>query len=147
MGAHPYWYYVPYKDDINAALQELRQREFNAGRYNPAVPFIRFPIDPSKPGPGAKHRSINDAQRAADADGTRSILDIEQITDEPDFAAASPMPQEHLERYFSTKQPTHDQIESTPDFFEDLERGQAIYIVVYKDNRPDEIYFAGYSFD
>jgi hypothetical protein len=38
-------------------------------------------------------------------------------------------------------------IEQNMEFFEDIERGQGIYIVVYKAGRPDEIFFAGYSCD
>ncbi len=53
MGGEPYWYFVKYKPDLDSVLQELRDREFQAGRYNPATPFLRFPIDTSKPGPGA----------------------------------------------------------------------------------------------
>jgi hypothetical protein len=41
MGAHAYWYFVPYERDIDAALQKLRVREFQAGRYNPTMPFIK----------------------------------------------------------------------------------------------------------
>jgi hypothetical protein len=33
------------------------------------------------------------------------------------------------------------------DFFEEIERGHGIYIIVYKDMGPDEIFFAGYSYD
>jgi hypothetical protein len=33
------------------------------------------------------------------------------------------------------------------DFFEELDRGHGIYIVLYKDGKPDELFFAGYSFD
>jgi hypothetical protein len=28
-----------------------------------------------------------------------------------------------------------------------IERGQGIYIVVYRDDQPDQLYFAGYSYD
>jgi hypothetical protein len=30
MGAEPYYYFVPYQPDVAAALQALRQREFDA---------------------------------------------------------------------------------------------------------------------
>jgi hypothetical protein len=43
MGAHPYWYTVKYRPEVDAALEDLRQREFQAGRYNPVMPFIDFP--------------------------------------------------------------------------------------------------------
>ena len=33
------------------------------------------------------------------------------------------------------------------EFFEEIERGQGIYIVVYKDDSPSEILFAGISYD
>jgi len=31
--------------------------------------------------------------------------------------------------------------------FEEIERGQALYIVVHKDDRPSELFFAGISYD
>ena len=39
MGGHPYWYTVDYQEDISAALNALRKREFVAGRYNPVTPY------------------------------------------------------------------------------------------------------------
>jgi hypothetical protein len=44
MGGHPWFYFVDYEPDVNAALQKLRQQEFRAGRYNPAIGFPEFPI-------------------------------------------------------------------------------------------------------
>lgn len=66
MGAHPYWYAVKYRPDIDAALDDLRDREFRAGRYNPVMPFIDFPITSTSPAPGPRHRSIQDAIAASD---------------------------------------------------------------------------------
>jgi hypothetical protein len=54
MGSSPYWYFVPYEEDRNAALQKLREREFLAGRYNPVIDFPEFPID-EKTSPGKQH--------------------------------------------------------------------------------------------
>jgi hypothetical protein len=73
MGGEPWFYFVPYQTDINNALQALRRREFQAGRYNPVTPFLEFPLDAAAPGPGAQHASIEEAIQDADADGTRSI--------------------------------------------------------------------------
>jgi len=39
MGAHPYWYFVKHEPDIDHALQQLREREFRAGRYNPVIRY------------------------------------------------------------------------------------------------------------
>lgn len=147
MGAHPYFYFVEYQGDVDAALQELRQREFAAGRYNPVEPFLDFPLGPNSPAPGAKHDCIEEAMEAADADGTRSILDIEAIGEDPNFGTAVPLPPDELEQYFGTTEPTHDMVLDNMDFLESIERGHCIYIVIYKGGKPSELFFAGYSFD
>jgi hypothetical protein len=147
MGAEPYYYFVKYNADVDAALQKLRKREFEAGRYNPVIRHLEFPIGPDSPSPGAQHSSIQEALEAADADGTRSILDLDHVSEEPDFCAVAPLPTEELERLFGTDQPTHEMIEQNDELFEGMDRGQGIYIVAYKHGRPDEILFAGYSFD
>jgi hypothetical protein len=147
MGAHPYWYFTSYDPDHGAALQALRRREFLAGRYNPVVPFIDFPLNPASPSPGPRHATIDRALRASGADGTRSILDIDRTGDEPDHGVAVPLDDAVLLGLFGTTEPTHDMVESHQDFFGGIERGQAVYVVVYRDGRPDELLFAGYSFD
>jgi hypothetical protein len=147
MGAEPYWYVVKYKSDVEAALQELREREFRAGRYNPVMPFLQFPITANSPAPGCQHSSMEEAMEDADADGTRSIIDIFHIADEPDFCCATPLTEERLQELFGTTQPARAMVEHNIDIFEDLDRGHGIYVVLYKDGKPDELFFAGYSFD
>jgi len=147
MGGEPYWYFVKYKPDLDAVLQELREREFRAGRYNPAMPHMEFPLDENAPGPGAQHDSIEEALEDSDADGTRSILDIQAIGEEPDFSVATPLPEERLEELYGTTQPTRRQIEDNMDFLEEVDRGHCVYALAYKDGQPDEVLFAGYSFD
>ena len=147
MGAEPYYYFVKYNPDINAALQELRAREFEAGRYTPVIRHLDFPIRPDSPSPGAQHKSIRHALKAADADGTRSILDLDHVSDTADYGAVAPHPPEELDRLFGTQQPTHERIEQSDELFENIERGQGFYIVAYRDGRPDELYFVGYSCD
>lgn len=147
MGAHPYYYFVKYQSDIDAALQELRAREFEAGRYNPVIPFLEFPVGPDSPSPGAQHSSIEEAMEDSDADGTRSILDLDHISDVPELCAVTSVPPDELERFFGTGKPTHEMIEENGELFENIDRGQGIYIIAYKNGRPDEIFFAGYSFD
>jgi hypothetical protein len=147
MGAHPYWYVVKYNPDVDAALQQLREREFRAGRYNPVLPFPNFPITAASPAPGAQHASIDEAMEDSDADGTRSILDISRVGAEPDFCTAVPLGEDVLRGLYGTSQPTRAAVESNMDFLEDVDRGQAVYITLYRDGKPDELLFAGYSFD
>jgi hypothetical protein len=161
MGAHPYYYFVNYKPDvdalsdelrepafyINTALQDLRRREFEAGRYNPVIPFLEFPINADSPAPGAQHTSIEEALEDSDADGTRSILDLDHLADEPEFCAVTLLDEERLMDLYGTTTPTRAMVEVNMDFFEDVERGQGVYIVLFKNGEPDEIFFGGYSFD
>jgi hypothetical protein len=149
MGAEPWMYFVPYQTDINKALQELRAREFTAGRYFPAMMglFLHIPIEPGSPSPGAQHASIEEAMAAADATGTQSILDMFSVSKEPQYFAVSPMDEEALDAVFRTTQPTHEMAAGNFELFDDIERGHGVYAVIYKDGKPDEILFAGYSFD
>jgi len=148
VGGHPWFYFVEYEPDIDAALQKLRRREFEAGRYNPAVDFPEFPLTADSPAPGAQHGSIEEAIEDADADGTRSILDMERVAEEPDFNAVTPMPRETLLELFGTDRPTREMIDESDELFELMdERGQGVYVIVYEGERPSEIFFAGYSFD
>lgn len=147
MGGHAWFYFVDYEPDVNAALQKLREREFRAGRYNPVTWFPEFPVGPDSPAPGARHASIEEALEEADADGTRSILDMMRVADEPDFFAVTPVPPEELVGLFGTDKPTREMVEAGDELFGTLERGRGVYVVVYKDGDPSEIFFAGYSFD
>ena len=132
MGAEPYSYLTSYEADVQQALDKLRTQvfasgEFNGAEFNPATP--------------------EEALEFAAEDGTRSILDISQIADSPDFCCAAPLSDEELQRNFGTKKPTVKDIENSLDFWEDIERGHARYVIVYEGSEPKQIFFAGYSFD
>jgi len=148
MGGHFYWYVVDYQSDIDAALQQLREREFKAGRYSPVISFLSFPVGPQSAAPGPRHRSIREAITASGEGGTRSILDLERITSRAEYSAASPLPEALLRELYGTTTPTREMVEPDLAFSEYMdERGQGIYIVLHRDGRPHEILFAGYSFD
>jgi hypothetical protein len=151
MGAEFYYYAVPYESDVNKALQALRVREFEAGRYNPAVEFLYFVEGDASltPSPGRQHASIEEAFEASEADGTRSILDIERIGDEPDDRVAAPLSSEQLHELYGTDKPSREMVAKNMDFFKFkwIERGQAIYFVLFDKEKPSEIFFAGVSYD
>ena len=149
MGGEPWMYFVPYQEDVGKALQELRQREFTAGRYYPAVMFLsdHLPIGTDSESPGAQHSSIWEARTAAAETGTQSILDMESVSRAPGFFRVCPMDDEALEGCFGTTRPTHEMIANSLSYFDDIQRGQGVYTIVYKDGDPSEIMFAGYSFD
>jgi hypothetical protein len=142
MGAEPWSCFVPYQDDVAAALEAARRQEFAAGRYR-----MR---DPKRP-----PRSIDEARREAAESGTASVLDMVGVADTPlevgadvpAFFAVSPLSPEQLVRLFETERPSRRQAASCPELYEWLDRGLGAYVVVYEGDRPSEIYFAGYSFD
>ena len=168
MGAHPYFYFIPYQKDIRAALQALREREFKAGRYDPAMQMadpptymfqMRFPPDESWPSPGAQHNSVEEAIDASTESGTGSILDLSRVGSVPDFCTVCPLDDEDSVQLFGTTTPTREQLETvlltkwkpgSPAFhlfWDRIERGQGRYIATYSDSEPREIFFVGYSFD
>jgi len=153
MGADPYWYFVPYEADLDAALQKLRLREFQAGRYNPVTPFQTFPIDPSEPAPGAMHDSIEQVMEECDESGTRSILDIAQVALAPfdgsgmRYFTAFPLDPSDVQDLFGTSKPTREQVETNQRMWDRIDRGSAVYTVIFDKGEPHEIFFGGYSFD
>jgi hypothetical protein len=132
MGAEPYSYFVPYHANVQFALDQLREEVFASGEFNGSE------FGPATP---------EEALEMADADGTASILDILRIANTPDFFCAAPFSTAELQHYFGTDRPTREDVEQGDDYWEDMERGQARYVVVYDDGEPAELYFAGYSFD
>ena len=152
MGGVPYYYVVPISGDVQATLNALREREFRAGRYNPVMDDIRFPITAKSPAPGAKHKTMELALKASREDGTRSILDILEIADQPTYHAACLLPAETLKRIYGTDRPDRSIIDNDRYMRKlfmghRIERGHAIYFLIYEDGQPVEVFFAGYSFD
>ena len=167
MGAHPYFYFTPYQKDIQGALQALREREFKAGRYDPAMRRaapraymfqMRFPPDESWPTPGAQHASIEEAIEASEESGTGSILDLSRVGSAPDLFTVCPLDDQELMQLFGTTKPTHDLLDSAlinpkPGheaagvFWDGIGRGEGRYIVIYAGSEPCELFFVGYSFD
>ena len=152
MGGYFWSHVAPYQNDIGAVLARLREQEFRAGKfYQPSE------IDPGflgrllgrKPYKPKPPKTIEEAIKRADSDatGTRSILDMERISETPDFGTLSPVPRDELQRLFGTEQPTLEMIEHSDELFESIERGHGIYIIIYEQGRPEKFYIAGYSYD
>ena len=147
MGGHNWLYFVAYQPDIGNALQEVRHREFVAGRYNPVQRYLKTIVTSDSPTVGARHVSIEAAVKAAGSEGTRSILDMNRIGQEPKDGVVVQLPRDRSVELFGTQEPTRTMVEANDDFFNDIERGQGIYIIIYDDRKPAEICFAGYSYD
>jgi hypothetical protein len=173
MGAEPWHYFVTYQEDLNEALQLLREWEFLAGRYRKyhylRDAFEAFIVE-DKDGEinsrktamnlideyGGVKEAIAAVVDAAEEDGTASILDIFRITDtEDDGAVCSLRPSELIE-IFETLHPSVQMVKSIlvrestdgwAKFWESIDRGTGRYVICFEDTTPVEIFFAGYSFD
>ena len=100
---------------------------------------------PPKPG------TIDELLKQQAENGTHSILDIVGISSAPQFGSISPFPADKLTEFFTSKTPSHDEIEEAYesgllDKFVS-ERWQGIYIVAYQNALAHEIFFAGCSGD
>jgi hypothetical protein len=167
VGSHPYFYFSNYQPDVNSALQSLRQQEFEAGRYSPAMSMINFTFPPTdqSTAPGAQHSSIDAAIEEADASGTGSILDIQKVSDVPDFLSSWALSTDETQALFGTDKPTRQMVEDIivaegeldhweetgysidDEFWDAIGRGESRYIMLYDDEQPSEIFFIGYSVD
>jgi len=75
---------------------------------------------------------------------------MHQVTGDPDgidYGVVTPLPEDVLLERFGTTQPTREMIEQDLDILEEVDRGQGIYVIVYRDGRPAEIFFGGLSYD
>ncbi len=95
-----------------------------------------------------KPKTIAALVRRAGESGTHSILDISKIAKQPGYGAAWPMSDQELLKAFGTAKPTRNDVEhSELTFWEQLERWQARYFVIYADGEPAEYAFLGSSGD
>lgn len=175
MGGSEWQYFVPYQADIEKALQELRQAEFETGDFYYPDDTYREHTEEERwnwlrygvPLPGSeglpKPDTIKNLLQLKAEEGTGTILDID---------SAYPLSSEQLIEIFGTDKPTRALVDAalaqppyyiskSPPYHQDnllsltryLQkranrwRGDGTYIIVYKDDQPDEILFIGYSGD
>lgn len=72
---------------------------------------------------------------------------ISRVSEQPDFFSAAPLSEGELQTCFGTSRPTLGDIQGGNAFWDTIERGHARYVIVYADDQPKNIFFAGYSFD
>ena len=150
MGSQPWMYAVPYQDDLQAALDDLKDREFRAGRYYPAIDDIltSYVHPEGIEGPGAQHATIEEALEASEDSGTQSVLDMVSIGSTPGPHIVVPLSEAAREGFFGTAHPTRAMVEGNDEWIEDIGRGEGVVIALFtEDGAPHELLFAGYSFD
>jgi hypothetical protein len=163
MGASSWDYFVPYQQSIESALNELREQVFRSGKFflRPQIEinpdnFADAPEEIREQIPAWIEREKSFSQPTTlkalvdwnGEEGTHSIIDVERITPIPTLGSASPFSTNQLIEIFGTDKPERNIIEQRKSEITGMrKRWEASYIVVYKDGKPDEIFFSGYSGD
>ncbi|MFI0357192.1 hypothetical protein [Actinomadura sp. 9N407] len=139
---------MPYNIDVAAALATAREMTFREGDYH-WVHDGRWGL-PERPRPNSVAELWADP--VVQETGTHSVLDIWDVcgsAEESEIAVAAPLTQQTAQRLFGTDRPTRDDYQRAQgapwDVVED--RGFGYYVVLYRDNVPDEISFFGTTGD
>lgn len=81
-------------------------------------------------------------------EGTGSILDMDGISGHEEYFKIAPISTSELVRIFGTDKPNHDMVVAKSIEVMRLRRSQkGSYLIIYKDDQADEIYFCGFSGD
>jgi hypothetical protein len=163
MGASSWDYFVPYQQSIESALNELREQVFRSRKFflRPQIEinpdnFADAPEEIREQVPLWIERERSFSQPTTikalvdwnGEEGTHSIIDIERIASTPALGSASPFSTNQLIEIFGTDKPERSMIEQRKSEIAGMcKRWEAYYIVAYKNGKPDEIFFSGYSGD
>lgn len=163
MGGTAWNYFTSYQDDVEKALQALRRdvfENYTKGQRKPSdfdllAPAEKFAFEGVLDSDDAIEiegfNSIEELLEETGAEGTHSILDIQRTGINSEFGVAWPAPENALIKLFGTNKPTHEQIAEKAEFELvdelEVERWEAVFVIVYKDGKPSEIYFEGSSGD
>lgn len=160
MGASAWSYVVPFRPDVDRALQELRQKVFEEGDYYKPAKwyrelYARGIIDERRLNDKLKElesepepKTIEELIRLRDHQGTHTIIDIDKVLSVPEFRCISPLTPQELIEILGTDKPTYEMVKLKMVELQGLrDRWQGIYVVIYKNELPDMILFAGFSGD
>jgi hypothetical protein len=149
MGASQWDYYVPYQQDLNVALQQLRREVFEAGEYYWVNGADWRPEEEREPRPQTLEE-LWEVELVHEA-GTHSILDVFLVLDPddtPDYYAnlVEAVTAEEALELLGTAKPTRAHVKDFDVF--PRERWVGRCAVLHDDEgKPQEIYFWGHSGD
>ena len=121
MGAESYSHKIPFTEDPDEALFEAKDELMASGKYD-------------------------DYESAEEATGT--LLDVEGVSDTPEFGYAYHLSEDEVEKIFGTAKPTVAAVEATQSYFDGLGRGDCRFFTIYSsDGEPKSYFFYGLTFD
>lgn len=96
----------------------------------------------------ARQQEIVKAMAAKMAAGEPIDFSTFGLGGEDDHAGLiSPVDPAVLEQLYGARRPSRAAVDANHDFLDDLGRGEGLYILMYENDIPTEICFAGYSYD
>lgn len=169
MGASRWFYAVPYQEDLEAALSDLRWQVFREGKYHQGpmrrplpsfedwcqqmppewrqdVARLRRTYDEVARREAMQPSTPEEAVQKAGEDGTHSILDMTTIATEPGSGVLAPLPAETLEACFGTQYPSKTAVKARAAELV-RRRGWGTYVIAYQRETPRWICFLGLSGD
>ena len=91
---------------------------------------------------------INELRIINVEEGTHSILDMQGVSQEPNYMRVAPINESELASIFGTSTPTREMVKQQLELLMNYRRTwMGSYIVIYKDGEPAEILFTGNSGD
>ncbi|MFJ5267289.1 hypothetical protein [Streptomyces sp. NPDC088358] len=147
MGASGWDYYVPYQEDLNAALRQLRREVFEAGDYYWVNGGDWRPEGERE----ARPRSLEELweDELVREAGTHSILDIFRVVgpdDTPDYNTVEPVTAEEARELLGTDRLTRAHVKGSDVFPRSRWIGRCAVLHDAEGN-PQEIRFWGHSGD
>jgi hypothetical protein len=151
VGASRWSYLVPYQPDLDRALQQLRQRAFDAGDYYWAAARCWASDDDTDRAARALPASIDAlfAEESTLREGTRSILDVRRVLspdEEPTGGDVEPVTAEQALRCTGTATPTRAHRSALTELVRGRWFGRCA-VLHDTTGTPSEIYFFGLSGD
>jgi hypothetical protein len=148
LGASAWDSVVRYHEDASVALKVARENAFRDGDYF-------WPCDgrwglPERPRPDSEDELWKEPIMQHDL--THSVLDmfgVSQVGEEPEILHAAPLSPGITREVFGTERPTRADYDRASDVMWDVvqDRGYGHYVVLYRDDAPDEIAFFGITGD
>lgn len=168
MGASGWHYFTEYDADPKRALRKLRKAVFMAGDY--IGPGGRVKFDAKRRDPRPRPSTIQALLEAQGETGTHSILDIACFEGEPRKKEKIPdlfdrgkgfveidaslggecmmAPLDAVKGAYGTEQPTRAQVEANRNALQTYAgRFGGVCFVVWNGERPEALFFTGYSGD
>ncbi|MFJ4847249.1 hypothetical protein [Streptomyces sp. NPDC088733] len=147
MGASGWDYYVPYQEDLEVALQNLRHKVFHAEDYYWDPWDDDLPDGVAKPRPATIEELWED--ETVQEEGTHSILDMHRVVrphEEPDYFTVQPVSTTEALRTVGTERLTRAHVDDLQPLANRRWFGRCA-LLHNAAGEPQEIYFWGFSGD